>query len=106
MAKLNQFHFIYSMGLFDYLTAPVAKAVLARLYQKLKPNGEMVIGNFHVSNPSRYYMEYWGDWAIIHRTEDAFKNLLQNDLSVHGTVLFENTGNQMFLHLKKPADCP
>lgn len=104
MAKFNQFHFIYSMGLFDYLTAPVAKAVIARLYQKLKPNGEMVIGNFHVSNPSRYYMEYWGDWVIIHRTEDEFKNLLQNDLSAHGKVLFENTGNQMFLHLKKPPN--
>ncbi|GAH98529.1 unnamed protein product, partial [marine sediment metagenome] len=43
----GQFDFIYSMGLFDYLTPPVATAVLGRLYQLLKPGGDMLIGNFH-----------------------------------------------------------
>ena len=70
--RWGQFHFIYSMGLFDYLTAPVAAAVLKKLYQLLTPGGEMVIGNFFVENPSRYYMEYWHDWKIIYRTEEDF----------------------------------
>ena len=34
--RWGQFHFIYSMGLFDYLTAPVATAVLKKLYQLLR----------------------------------------------------------------------
>ena len=35
--RWGQFDFIYSMGLFDYLTAPVAAAVLGKLYQLLTP---------------------------------------------------------------------
>jgi extracellular factor (EF) 3-hydroxypalmitic acid methyl ester biosynthesis protein len=100
-AKLGQFHFIYSMGLFDYLTPPVASAVLAKLYQLLKPGGEMIIGNFHVSNPSRYYMEYWLDWVLYYRTEDDFKSLLKDVPSAEVDLFFEDNRVQMFLHVKK-----
>ena len=104
--KLGQFHFIYSMGLFDYLAAPVAKAVLKRLYQLLKPAGKMVIGNFHVSNPSKFYMEYCCDWVLYHRTEEEFLNMLNEDPSAKVSVFFENTGSQMFLRIEKRKDAP
>ncbi|GAH35656.1 unnamed protein product, partial [marine sediment metagenome] len=99
--KWGQFHFIYSMGLFDYLTPPVATAVLGKLYQLLKPGGYMVIGNFHVSNSSRYYMEYWLDWAIYYRTEEEFMDLLRDAPSWEASILFEDTVSQMFLQIKK-----
>ena len=102
--KMGQFHFIYSMGLFDYLAAPVAKAVLRNLYRLLIPGGKMVIGNFHVRNPSTYYMEYWCDWVLYQRTEEEFEALLKNNLSADVSILFENTGSQMFLNIKKPAN--
>lgn len=100
-SKWGEFDFIYSMGLFDYLTPPVATAVLGRLYQLLKPGGQMVVGNFHVSNPSRYYMEYWLDWVIYYRTEEEFRNLLKDASSAEINVSYENTSIQMFLHIKK-----
>jgi extracellular factor (EF) 3-hydroxypalmitic acid methyl ester biosynthesis protein len=100
-SRWGQFHFIYSMGLFDYLTPPVAKAVLNKLYQLLKPGGEMVIGNFHVSNPSRTYMEYWLDWVLYYRNEQDFIDLLQGAGSADTQVLFDDTRVQMFLHIKK-----
>jgi extracellular factor (EF) 3-hydroxypalmitic acid methyl ester biosynthesis protein len=99
--KWGQFHYIYSMGLFDYLTPPVAKAVLSKLYQMLKPGGEMVIGNFHVSNQSRYYMEYWLDWVLYYRTEEEFKQLLGDVPDARISVSFEDTGSQMFLRVTK-----
>jgi len=99
--RWGQFHFIYSMGLFDYLTPPVAKAVLNKLYQLLKPGGEMVIGNFHVSNPSRTYMEYWLDWVLYYRTEQDFMDLFQGAGSGDTQILFDDTGIQMFLHIRK-----
>ncbi len=102
--KMGQFHFIYSMGLFDYLAASVAKAVLKNLYRLLVPGGKMAIGNFHVMNPSKYYMEYWCDWVLYQRTEEEFKALLKNNLSADVSILFEKTGSQMFLNIKKPAD--
>ncbi len=102
--KLNkmwgEFDYIYSMGLFDYLTPPVAKAVIEKLYQILKPGGEMVVGNFHISNSSRFYMEYWLDWVLFYRTEQEFLDLLKGVPSAETRISFEDTGNQMFLHVK------
>jgi extracellular factor (EF) 3-hydroxypalmitic acid methyl ester biosynthesis protein len=100
--KWGQFHFIYSMGLFDYLNSRVATAVLDRLYRLLKPGGELVVGNFHVSNSSKYYMQYWGDWFLLHRTKEEFEGLFQNKSGAKVSVLFDDTGSQMFLHVKKP----
>ena len=98
----GRFHFIYIMGLLDYLSFRVGKAVLDRLYHLLKPGGELVAGNFHVSNQSRYNMEYWGDWFLIHRTEEDFRKMFEKDGACRASVFFEDTGNQMFLHVQKP----
>jgi extracellular factor (EF) 3-hydroxypalmitic acid methyl ester biosynthesis protein len=101
MDRLGKFHFIYSMGLFDYLSTPVAKIVIESLYRLLKQGGELIIGNFHVSNPSRNFMEYWGDWYLIHRTESEIRDLLPDADSADAHVIFEETRSQMFLHAKK-----
>ena len=100
----GQFDFIYALGLFDYLTSRVAKAVLDRLYQLLTPGGELVIGNYHVSNPSKHYMGYWGDWFLIHRTEEEFKGLFQNNAKDKISLQYDGTGSQMFLHIQKQKD--
>jgi extracellular factor (EF) 3-hydroxypalmitic acid methyl ester biosynthesis protein len=98
---MGKFHFIYSMGLFDYLSTPVAKAVIEKLYQLLIPGGELVIGNFHVSNPSKCFMEYWGDWYLMHRTEEEFKSMFKDLNSATVAINFEETRSQMFLHAKR-----
>ncbi len=99
--RWGQFHFIYSMGLFDYLTAPVASAVLRKLYQLLKPDGEMVIGNFATGSPSRTFMEYWHDWKIIYRTEDDFLRLAEGLPEAEVHVHYDETRIQMLLQVKK-----
>ncbi|MDH5681079.1 MAG: class I SAM-dependent methyltransferase, partial [Spirochaetota bacterium] len=65
---LGQFHVIYSLGLFDYLTPPTARKVIRQLYDLLLPGGSLLIGNFHINNPTIIYMEYWGDWVLYYRT--------------------------------------
>ena len=67
----------------------------------LIPGGELVVGNFHVSNPSKPFMEYWGDWHLIHRTEQELENLLPDSSAVQKSVIFEDSGSQMFLDIKK-----
>ncbi len=61
----------------------------------------MVLGNFHASNPSKYYMEYWLDWVLYYRKEKDLKNLLKNIPSAKSDVFFDDTGVQIFLHVKK-----
>ena len=99
--KWGRFDFIYSMGLFDYLTPPVAKSVIHKLFQLLEPGGELIVGNFHVSNPSKIYMEYWLSWVLYHRREDEFRRMLEDVPSATTEILFEDTGSQMFLNVKK-----
>ena len=96
----GQFDFIYSLGLFDYLSNPVAKASISNFYKILEPGGEMVIGNFHTSNPSKYYMEYWCDWVLNLRSEKEMLELSDDITPSSRTIIFEDTGSQMFLHIK------
>jgi extracellular factor (EF) 3-hydroxypalmitic acid methyl ester biosynthesis protein len=96
-AQWGQFELVYSMGLFDYLTQPVAKAIVAKLYLLLAPGGELIIGNFHVGNPTRTYMEYWMDWVLWHRTEDELADLARHLPGAQISISFESTRSQMFL---------
>ncbi len=101
--RWGQFDFVYSMGLFDYLTTPVARAVLAKLYGLLAPGGELVVGNFHSKNPTRTYMEYWMDWVLVYRDEEEFFDMARNLPGARPTLVFEDTGSQMFLCIRKEA---
>jgi extracellular factor (EF) 3-hydroxypalmitic acid methyl ester biosynthesis protein len=99
--RWGQCHLIYSMGLFDYLTLPMAVAVLGKLYQLLVPGGQMVIGNFHPGNPNKLYMEYWLDWLLYYRTEQELKDLTKDLPGVGVSVSADSTGIQLFLHVNK-----
>jgi extracellular factor (EF) 3-hydroxypalmitic acid methyl ester biosynthesis protein len=99
--RLGVFDFIYSMGLFDYLTAPVARAVLARTVDLLAPGGEIVVGNFHVTTPTRTYMDYWADWTLIYRSEESLLALAEGLPIASARIDFDETRCQMFLRLQR-----
>ncbi|HSN93265.1 MAG TPA: class I SAM-dependent methyltransferase [Anaeromyxobacteraceae bacterium] len=100
--RFGPYHFIYSMGLFDYLTPPVARAVLAKTYELLLPGGTLLVGNYHERNSARLYMEYWGDWPLYYRSEQSLLDLASG-LKGERQVSFDPSGSQMFLRLDKPA---
>jgi extracellular factor (EF) 3-hydroxypalmitic acid methyl ester biosynthesis protein len=100
---LGRHHFVYSMGLFDYLSTPVARAVLAKTWDVVRPGGTLLIGNFHASTPTRYHMAYWGDWSLWYRTEDAFLSLADGLDAATARIEFDETGCQMFLRVEKTA---
>lgn len=100
--KWGRFNYVYSMGLFDYLTPPVAKAVAEKLYSLLEPGGKVFIGNYHFKNRSKWFMEYWHDWVLYYRSEDDFTEMFRDTDAVNITVTLEDTGSQMFLMAQKP----
>jgi extracellular factor (EF) 3-hydroxypalmitic acid methyl ester biosynthesis protein len=101
--RFGRHHFVYSMGLFDYLTPPVARVVLERMYELLHPGGALLIGNYHVENPSRLYMEYWADWVLFLRTEATFRALADGLPGAQVAVEFDSSRCQMFLRVEKPT---
>lgn len=103
VAAWGVFDLVYTMGLFDYLQQPVARVVIRKLYELLQPGGELIVGNFHVGNPSRLYMDYWMDWALVYRTEDEMYDLVAGLDGAAATIDFEDTRSQMFLRVRKAA---
>jgi extracellular factor (EF) 3-hydroxypalmitic acid methyl ester biosynthesis protein len=95
------FDYVYSMGLFDYLTDTTATAVLSWLYGRLAPGGELVVGNFHSKNSSRTFMEYWADWTLWYRNEGELLRLSDALPGAQSRVTFEESGCQIFLHITK-----
>jgi hypothetical protein len=64
----TKFELIWSSGLFDYFTDHVFVRLLHRLLTFSAPGGELIIGNFSRQNPSRSFMELFGEWFLYHRS--------------------------------------
>jgi len=71
----DKYDLIYSAGLFDYFSDPVAQLAATRLHQALNPKGQLIIGNFNVSNPNSIMMDLALDWHLIYRSEADLKKM-------------------------------
>jgi extracellular factor (EF) 3-hydroxypalmitic acid methyl ester biosynthesis protein len=101
--RFGRYHFVYSMGLFDYLTTPVARAVLARLWELVLPGGTLLVGNYHTGCTGRTYLDYWCDWSLFYRSEEEFTALAAGLPGARMELHFEETKSQMFLRLERIA---
>ena len=65
------------MGLIDYLADKHVVALINFCHDTLRPDGRLILGNFHTSNPEKAMMDYLVDWRLIHRTEDDINRLYE-----------------------------
>lgn len=96
---LGERELIYSAGLFDYISDRGFGALLNVLYGALTEGGTLAIGNVALHNPSRYMMEYYLDWFLIHRTPEqlqAYGEALRPEAS-SVRIDAEPTGVNLFL---------
>lgn len=98
-----QYELIWSAGLFDYFNDKIFVRLVRRIYTLVKNGGELVIGNFSTYNPSRVFMEVYGQWFLHHRNEETLTELavkagVPRELI---EVSKEDVGVNLFLHLKK-----
>lgn len=85
----DKFDIIWSAGLFDYFDERAFVLLLKRFKTWLKPKGDIIIGNFNENNnPSRNFMELFGEWTLNHRSEEQLIELakkagfLENQISI------------------------
>lgn len=71
----DKYDFIYSAGLFDYFTDPVAQMAAKRLFDMLNPGGTLVIGNFTAAPGIKIRMDLILDWSLIYRTNEDLQRL-------------------------------
>lgn len=98
----SNFDLIYSAGLFDYFSDPVAQMGARALYQRLKPGGRLIIGNFNLGTPNQFGMWLALDWSLINRSPDDLKRLF-GDLGGTLSVEQEPEGVNLFCVIQKPA---
>lgn len=97
----KEYDLIWSAGLFDYLDDKVFISLLSRLKNMLGKNGQVVIGNFCSTNPSKAYMNLF-QWHLHHRSPNTLRALAMsagfsdNNISIKS----EYSGVNLFLHAK------
>ena len=99
----QQFDLVWSAGLFDYFDDKVFLHLLKRARQWVSQDGSLVIGNFNEDhNPSRTYMELFGDWYLNHRTVEQLTDLaLQAGGEAENiSVGREEENVNLFLHVR------
>lgn len=92
---------IYSAGLFDYFSDPVAAMAAEKLFKSVKPGGTLIIGNFDIKNPSQTVMELVLDWELIYRSSEQLLKLFSH---LPGTLKVEEEGEKvnLFCVIQKP----
>ena len=69
---------IFCPGLFDYLEYATAAAMLRCLYERLAIGGHLTVFQFAPHNPTRTYMEWFGNWYLTYREAGAFRRLIES----------------------------
>ncbi|HKQ70403.1 MAG TPA: hypothetical protein VJT73_13735 [Polyangiaceae bacterium] len=62
---------VYSAGLYDYLTEPVAARLTKTLYSRLRPGGRLLVGNLVEKPDSTWILEYVVGWHLVYRDDQA-----------------------------------
>lgn len=96
----KDYDLIYSAGLFDYFSNPVAVKSAEKLLEAVKPGGRLIIGNFSKNNPSIPFMELVLDWHLIYRSEEDLLKLFEG-LGSEVTIEKEPLGVNLFVIIKK-----
>jgi hypothetical protein len=76
--ELRDCNLIVCPGLFDYLGDDAAINMLRVLYERVAAGGQLTVFQFAPHNPSRAYMEWFGNWYLIYRTPEDFQRLVQS----------------------------
>lgn len=76
LRPVKKYDLTYTSGLFGYLNERLAVALLERMWRWTnEKGGRVVFCNMHPQNTSRSYMEWCGDWFVIHRSEQEMLDL-------------------------------
>ena len=70
-----RYDLIWAAGLFDYFSDKHFAFLLSKLTGMVKPGGEIVIGNFSPTNPTRMHMEILCRWFLNYRDEEGLFQL-------------------------------
>jgi len=102
--NLGTFDLVYAAGLYDYLPANVAQALTERMFEMVRPGGDLLVANFAPEIRARLYMESFMDWKLIYRDEHEMAQLVARidpDAMERCDVYGDPAGSVLYLRVKK-----
>jgi len=102
--ELSDCDLLFCPGLFDYLSDAAAVRMLSSLYRRLAPGGRLVVFQFAPHNPTRAYMEWFGNWYLTYRGDAEFQRLIESAHLPDAAIAFgtEALGIDLFAAIAKP----
>ncbi|WP_375201837.1 class I SAM-dependent methyltransferase [Hyphococcus sp.] len=96
---------IYSSGLVDYLNPLLAQRFVKRLYDFVKPGGQVIIGNVNNLATGRIWpLEYVTDWSLYFRNEEEMQAMASDIPDAKVSVVSDPLEAIYFLVVEKPAE--
>ena len=74
---------IYSVSMANYLRDRELIRILDWIYDRLLPNGTVILGNFHAANPDRVLLEHILEWHSIYRSAEDLEKLFSHSKFRH-----------------------
>ncbi len=100
----ERYDLIYAAGLFDYLNDRTAARLTARLFDRLRPDGELVVANFVPDVADAGYMESYMGWRLLGRTVEqvqAFGAELPHSVATSSATYQLTTPDIAYLKLRR-----
>tara|TARA_R110002110_G_scaffold179197_13_gene384637 strand:+ start:16131 stop:17540 length:1410 start_codon:yes stop_codon:yes gene_type:complete len=95
---------IYSLGLYDYLSARRARALTHDLYAQVKPGGKLILANVKKGREScEWPLEFVTDWSLVYRTEEDMLALIAGLDVADVTIEVDSTKCIYLMVVDKPA---
>ncbi|MFQ5562896.1 MAG: hypothetical protein ACE5FO_04940 [Parvularculaceae bacterium] len=95
---------IYSAGLVDYLNPLLAMRFVQRMFEFLKPGGQLIIGNANILRTGTLWsMEYVLDWSLYFRNEDEMLAMASETPNAIKRVFNDPLDAIYFLVVEKPV---
>ena len=99
--KAANFDLLYTAGLYDYLTQPVAKNLTTKISKSVVTGGELIIGNFHPDNPTKTISDLVADWRLIHRNKEQMADLISAADFKKSEFYLDEIGIDLFIEAYK-----
>jgi len=100
----EEFDFVYSTGLFDYLSLRSGRRLVAAMHRMLRPGGSLLVANFLPGVRDVGLMEAFMDWNLVYRSRHDMIDLthdLPEGAIKNVTLWSEEALNIIFLRVTR-----
>jgi extracellular factor (EF) 3-hydroxypalmitic acid methyl ester biosynthesis protein len=90
---------IYSVSMANYLSDRELIGILDWIYDRLLPQGTVILGNFNAANPDRVLLEHILEWHSIYRSAEDLEKLFSHSKfrSLPVTIQSDEFGVELFV---------